>query len=134
MTVLAIIVLGRLEGEFVERGRTALPIHTVFTLLFVPATFICALVVGLTFGLALGKPRLAARMGVFGGLAAASAFLLLNVILDLLGRRVGGPNAAETATMITVTLVGMLGASMTLSAVLGQLLAQEYRALAEDAQ
>jgi hypothetical protein len=30
--------------------------------------------------------------------------------------------------------VGMLGASMTLSAVLGQLLAQEYRALAEDAQ
>lgn len=88
MTVLAFVVLSRLEFEFVERGRTTLPIHGLFTLLFVSATFICAAVVGGALGLATGNGRLAIRLALSSGLAAAIAFLALNVLQDLLGRRV----------------------------------------------
>jgi hypothetical protein len=108
MTVLAIIVLGRLEVEFVQRGGTTLPIHVLFTLLFVPAAFICAFVIGAALGLALGDGRWAAGPAGHPWRAGRGvAFLTLNVLQDLLGRRVGGPNAAATATMITVTLVCM---------------------------
>lgn len=128
MTVLAIAVLGRLEVELVERSRTALPMHVLFTLLFVPATFICAAAVGGAMGLAVGEGRLAGRLALRGGCAAALAFLALNVLQDLLGRRVGGPNAAATATMITVTLICSAGASMAMSAVFGRALLQWRRA------
>jgi hypothetical protein len=124
MTVLAIIVLGRLEVEFVERGRTTLPLHVLYSLLFVPATFIGAFVVGGALGLAMGNWQLAGRMALVGGLAAAVAFLALNVLQDLLGRRVGGPNAAATATMITVTLLCNVGAAMAMSAVIGTILSR----------
>jgi hypothetical protein len=57
-------------------------------------------------------------------LAAAVAFLALNRAQDLLGRRVGGPNAAASATMITVTLVCYVGAAMAMSAAIGHELAR----------
>lgn len=119
MTALAIIALGRLEVELVERGRSALPMHVLYTALFVPATFLCAAVVGGALGFALGDMRLAGRLAWRGGLAAALAYLALNVAQDVLGRRVGGPNAAATATMITVTLACYAGAAVAMSAVIG---------------
>lgn len=123
VTFAAALVLGKAEAHFVERGNTTLPLHVLFTLLFVPATFIGAFIVGVACGLALGKP--AWRMGLHGAVAASIAFLALNVLQDLLGRRVGGPNAAATATMLTVTLVCMFAASMAFSAALGRMLIEE---------
>lgn len=125
VTFAGVIVLGRLEEHFVVDGNTTLPLHVLYTLLFVPATFICALIVGVACGLTLGTPGLPWRMGLHGAAAAAFAFLALNVLQDVLGRRVGGPDAAQTATMITVTLVCHVAASMAFSAALGRLLLAE---------
>ena len=55
-----------------------------------------------------------------GALAGAAAFLIANVIQDLLGRRVGGPNAAETATMITVMLISNICAALAMTAAIAR--------------
>ncbi len=125
ITFASILILGRLEEHFVENGHTTLPLHVLYTLLFVPATFVGAFIAGSACGFAMGKPALAWRMGLHGAVAAAIAFLALNVLQDMLGRRVGGPNAAETATMITVTVVCWFAASVAFSAAMGRLLLAE---------
>ena len=122
--VLTVIVLGRLEVRFVEDGPSPLPLHHLYTVLFVPTIFLGAGLMGGAIGLALRNLALAGRLAWQGGLAAALTYLACNVLQDMLGRRVGGPNAAETATMITVTLVCHIGAAMATSAVLGKLLRQ----------
>ena len=128
VTLASVLALGKVEEHFVVDGNTTLPLHVLYTLLFVPATFICAFIVGVVCGVALGKRSSAWRMGLHGATAAALAFLALNVLQDMLGRRVGGPNAAATATMITVTLVCHAAASMAFSTALGR------RMLSEESQ
>ncbi len=125
ITFTAMLVLGKAEEHFVENGNTNLPLHVLYTLLFVPATFIGAFIAGSVCAFVMDKPALAWRMGLHCAAAAAFAFLVLNVLQDMLGRRVGGPNAAETATMITVTLVCWLAASAVFSAAMGRLLLVE---------
>jgi hypothetical protein len=111
--ILAGIGLASLEVAIVERGRGPdLPIHNVFTLLFVPAVFFVAGLGGLGLGLALKRWALAWQLAAFAGLAAGLAFLAVDLGMDALGWRVGAPGAAERATMITVLLVGSLGATL----------------------
>jgi hypothetical protein len=121
--ILAIALLGRLEPIVVEEQRLNLPIHIAYTVLFVPAALIVCALVGGAIGIAAEDSRLAGRLAWRAGLAGALAFLLLDIAQDLLGRRVGGPNASATATMLTVTLVCMLGAAIAASAVIGRTLA-----------
>jgi hypothetical protein len=121
--ILAIMLLGRLEPIVVEEGRLNLPIHIAYAVLFVPAALLVCALVGGAVGIAVNDLRLAWRLAWRSGVAGALAFLLLDIAQDLLGRRVGGPNAAATATMITVTLVCMLGAAIAASAAIGRTLA-----------
>lgn len=121
--MLALALLGMLEPIIVEEQRLELPIHVAYGVLFVPATLVACGLVGGAIGVALRDTRLSARLAGRSGLAGALAFLILDVVQHLLGRRVGGPNAAETATMITVTFVCMLGASIAASAAIGRTLA-----------
>jgi hypothetical protein len=121
--LLAAIMLGRLEVAIVERGGGPdLPVHVVFTLLFVPAAFLVAGVGGIALGLAQGDARLAGRMGLAAALAGGLAFLVVNVVMDALGYRVGAPGAAERFTMLTVMMAGNLGAALAGGAVIGVLL------------
>jgi hypothetical protein len=122
ITFTVLLALGKAEEHFVENGNTTLPLHVLYTLLFVPVTLIGAFISGSICGFVLGKPALAWRMGLHGAVAAALAFFLMNVLQDALGRRVGGPNAAETATMVTVTVLCWFAASMAFSAAIGRLL------------
>jgi hypothetical protein len=117
LTIAAVFGLGRLERYFVEDGHATMPLHQLFTLLFVPVVLVCAALLCACAALALRARPLTWRLAWRGGLAAALTFLALNVLQDLLGRRVGGPNAGATATMITVALIGNLGAAMAMSAV-----------------
>ena len=119
-TILTFTLLGKLERYFVEEGHSPIPLHNLYTALFVPATFIVSAVLGGALGWGLGHRRWMRRLAWRAGLAGALAFLALNVLQDLLGRRVGGPNAAETATMITVTIVCNLAAAMAISAEVGR--------------
>ncbi len=92
---LAALMLSRLEVAIVERGGGPdLPVHVVFTLLFVPAAFFIAGIGGLALGLAQGSWRLAGRLGLGGALAGGLAFLVVNMVMDALGWRVGAPGAA----------------------------------------
>ncbi|UCH60822.1 MAG: hypothetical protein JSV61_04900 [Anaerolineales bacterium] len=124
--ILAGITLGSLEGLLVERAAGPdLPIHQLFTLLFVPAAFIVAGLGGLALGIAQRDWTLAGKLGFWVGLAAAGAFLLVDIVMDALGWRVGAPGAAQRATMLTVMLLGNLGAALAGGAVVGLLL-QRY--------
>lgn len=121
-TTLCIITLSRLEEYFVANGNSPIAIHQLYTLLFVPATFLTTAITAGGIGRAIGHTAFAVRLALQTGSAAALAYLVLNILQDLLGRRVGGPNAADTATMITVTLVCYIAAALTTSAVMGRLL------------
>jgi hypothetical protein len=123
--ILAVLVLGRLERLVVEEGAgPALPVHNVFTILFVPAVFVVVSLVSLVMGLAAGGGRNAWRPALGSGLAGCAAFLVVDLVMDQLGYRVGAPGAAERATMLTVMFAGSLGASLVGGAVLGMLLRQ----------
>lgn len=124
--ILAGIVLASLEVALVERGRGPdLPIYQLFTLLFVPAAFIVAGLGGLSLGIAHQDWALAGRLGLWAGLAGAGAFLLVDIVMDALGWRVGAPGAAQRATMLTVMLLSNLSAALVGGAVVGLLL-QRY--------
>jgi hypothetical protein len=121
--ILAGLALGRLEVFIVENGRGPdLPVHQVFTLLFVPAAFIVAGIGASALGLAAEGWRLALKLLFSAGAAGGLAFLLVNLGMDTLGFRVGAPGAAERATMLTVMLTGSLGAALAGGAAVGPLL------------
>jgi hypothetical protein len=121
--ILAGFILSSLEVAIVERGSgPPLPVHVVFTILFVPAVFCVAGVGGLALGLAHGDWRLAWRCGLCSGLAGSAAFLLVVLVMDQIGYRVGAPGAAERATMLTVMMTGNLAAALAGGAALGVML------------
>ncbi len=121
--VLAGFFLSSLEVAIVERGsRPSLPIHIVFTILFVPAVFWVAGLGGLALGLAHGNWSLAWRCALGSGLAGSMTFLLVVLLMDQIGYRVGAPGAAERATMLTVMMTGNLGAALAGGAALGAIL------------
>lgn len=122
LVLLAGVILGLLEEDLVGGGNSPLPLHQLFTALFVPATAIVCAGMSAAVGLAAGGRRLAGRLAWRGALAGAAAFLIANVIQDLLGRRVGGPNAAETATMISVMFIANTCAALAMTAAIARAL------------
>jgi len=106
--------------------RINLPVHRLFTVLFVPSAFLVAGASSLALGWALGWGRAAPRLALRVGLTAALAFLAVNLGMEALGWQVGGPGAEERATMLTVLFVSNLGAALAGGAVLGLTLAQRH--------
>ena len=126
--VLAGLMLATLERVIVERGQGPdLPVHNVFTILFVPAAFFVAGTGGLALGLAERNLRLGLRLAVGAGLSAALGFLLVNLLMDALGWRVGAPGAAERATMLTVMMAGNLAAALASGGILGYQLSRYFQ-------
>jgi hypothetical protein len=121
--MIAAIALSLLEVVIVERGAGPdLPIHILFTWLFVPAATFVAGSGGFGLGSAYRNTLLAGRAALLTGLAGGLAFLAVNLIMDSLGWRVGAPGAAERATMLTVLLTGSLAAALAGGATLGLVL------------
>jgi len=117
------LLLSSLEMALVEQGRLpGMPIHVVFTLLFVPSTFLVAAIGGLAIAFGSRNQAQWARFALSTGVAAALAFLVLDLVMDTLGWRVGAPGAAERATMLTVMFLGACAAALSAGAVLGRLL------------
>ena len=106
--------------------RTNLPLHRVFTVLFVPSAGLIASTSSLALGWALGWGRAAPGLALRVGLTAALAFLAVNLGMEALGWQVGGPGAAERATMLTVLFVSNLGAALAGGAMLGMTLDQRH--------
>jgi hypothetical protein len=103
------------------------PTHIGYTLTFVPYTFLVSFAGSFALGLAAtGKLRPALRIGALSGLAAAGAFLLINLATDLVGFRVGGKRITalrEIPPMPVVTLLGLTAASLAGGGLMGRLLA-----------
>jgi hypothetical protein len=98
---------------------SSLPIHRLFMLLFVPSAGLIAGVGGLVLGWGLRQGRAALALGLRVGLAAALAFLVVNLVMEALGWVVGGPGAAERTTMLTVLFVGDTVAALAGGVTLG---------------
>ena len=120
--LLVAIFLGRLEVLLVEQGRGPdLPIHRIFTLLFVPAAAVITGVGGAALRLGLGRGADALRIGTVCALVGGLTFLAINLIMEASGWVVGGPGAGERATMLTVMFSGDLAAAIAGGAVIGAL-------------
>ena len=96
-----------------------LPIHRLFTVLFVPAAFLIAGISSWSIGIGL-KDNLLAR-GLFWqvGLTAGITFLAINVIMEATGWVIGAPGAAQRLTMITVLALSLLGTALAGGGMLG---------------
>jgi hypothetical protein len=119
-------LLHALERVLVERHRLAgVPVHVIFTLLFVPATFLVATIGCSAILLVSGNRANWIRSAVLTGLAACLSFLIVDLLLDSLGMRVGAPRAAERFTMLTVAVLGSTAAAFSAGAILGRFLSKE---------
>jgi hypothetical protein len=107
--------------------RANLPVHRLFTVLFVPSACLIAGTSSLALGWGLGWGRAAPALALRVGLTAALAFLAVNLGMEALGWQVGGPGAEERGTMITVLIVSNLGAALAGGAMLGFTLTQQHR-------
>lgn len=107
-----------------------LPVHRLFTALFVPSVGLIAGSSALVLGWALRMGRASFALAARTGLAAALAFLAVNLGMEALGWQVGGPGAEERATMITVLFAGDVAAALAGGAVLGGRLAGPRREVA----
>lgn len=117
----AAYLLGSLERVLVAEHRLrGVPIHVIFTMLFVPATFLVATIGTSAILLVSGNRAGWIRSALLAGLSASFSFLIMDLLLDTLGMRVGGPHAAERATMLTVALLGSAAAALSAGAILGR--------------
>ena len=130
ITIVLGIALSQLEPIAVEQLGTQIPIHRLFTVLFVPTAFLIAGVGAWAIGWGVNGRSLAWRMSWRVGLAGALAFLLINVLMEAMGWQVGGPNAAERFTMLTVMAAGDLAAALAGGGTIGWLIAISGRSAA----
>lgn len=122
VTVLLAFLLLWLEGIVMKNFGDQIPIHRVFTILFVPTAFLIGGVSAWAIGVGLRDNGLAGSLFWKIGLAAALAFLVVNLVMEASGWEVGAPGAAERATMIVVMSLGNLAAALVGGGLLGLIL------------
>jgi len=106
--------------------RANLPVHRLFTVLFVPTASLIAGVSSLALGWALGWGQAAPALALRVGVTAALAFLAVNLGMEALGWQIGAPGAEERGTMITVLIVSNVGAALAGGAMLGMTVTQQH--------
>ena len=123
--VLVGVSLSALESTLIgQRVDGSLPIHVVFSLLFVPAALLIAAIGGFALGSGARGIRLGASLAARAGLSGGLAFFIIDLLMDAVGWRVGGPHAGERATMVVVTTLGTIGAALAAGGALGHRLSQ----------
>lgn len=119
ITLVLGIGLSAVEPFVIEQIGALFPVHRIFTLMFVPSAFLIAGMSAWAVGRGLRCQPLAHSLLWRVGGAAAIAFLIVNLVMEFSGWVVGGPNAAERYTMLTVMFLGNVGAALAGGAVLG---------------
>jgi len=125
LPITALLALGLQIAEPIV-FRSNLPLHRLFTVLFVPTAFLIAGVSSLALGWALGWGRAAPALALRVGLTAALAFLAVNLGMEALGWQIGAPGAEERGTMVTILIAGNLGTALAGGAMLGLSLTQRH--------
>lgn len=132
ITLAIAVSLAVFEPFVIGKLGTQFPIHRIFTLVFVPAAFLIAGVSAWAIGIGLKNKRLALSLLWRVGLVAAAAFLVVNLGMEAAGWRVGGPNAAERFTMLTVLFMGNLAAALVGGGLLGWFVFTRRSALGQE--
>lgn len=121
----AATLLHNLERILVAQHRlSGVPVHIIFTMLFVPATFLVATIGSSAILLVSGNRANWIRSALLTGLTASLSFLIMDLILDGAGMRVGAPRAVEHSTMLTVAFLGSTAAAFSAGAILGLVLSR----------
>lgn len=116
--------LALLEEPLVSAiGRSA-GIHRIFTVLFVPSAFVIAGVSAWGWARGTGNGPLATALFWRAGLGAGLGFLAANLVMEVAGWVVGGPGAAERATMVTVLAVSATAAALAAGGIVGHTVMQ----------
>lgn len=131
ITSILVIGFGMLEQQIFAFVGPSVPIHRLFTILFTLSALLITGVSVFVLSRALGFPRRAGILALRAALAAAGAFLLVNLTMESLGWVVGAPRAAERATMLVVMLLGKLAAAFTAGGLFALDLFPEERPLQE---
>jgi hypothetical protein len=101
--------------------------HLVFGAIFPAATFGVVLLTTLGLGLGMGWRVRGVLVAFRCASAAAIAFALVDVLMDLAGWRIGAPDAEARMTMVVVLILGLVAATVAGGAVLGRALAATTR-------
>jgi hypothetical protein len=120
--------LGVTEPFIVARGALVdLRIHHVYMILFTASTALISAI--FTYSLSRGMTSCsnAVRWSVVVAASCALVFLGVALVMDRAGWRVGAPRAAERATMLVVTALGLVAAAVSGGAILGRLLSSSSR-------
>jgi hypothetical protein len=129
ITIFLAVGLSVAEPPLVASFGASTGIHRIFTLLFVPSAFLIAGISAWAIGRGLRDSKLAWSLFWQVGLTAGITFLVVNRTMESLDWVVGGPGAAERATMVTVLALGDIFAALTGGAVLGWRLSTKEGAL-----
>jgi hypothetical protein len=119
ITIVLAVGLSIVETLFSKTFLASIPIHRLFMLLFVPATFLIAGVSTWAIGKGLNDNTLAGWLFWRVGLASAIGFFIVNLLMEAAGWVVGAPGAAARMTMVTVLFVSNLSAALIGGAILG---------------
>jgi hypothetical protein len=126
ITIGLAILLQVIEPIALEKFGALIPLHRLFTLLFVPTAFLIAGISAWALGIGLRDKAVASLLLWRAGFAAAIAFLVINLGMESAGWVIGAPGAAERSTMLTVMFTSNLGAAVTGGAMVAAVLAHRY--------
>lgn len=119
ITITLAIGLNVVESLASKTFLASIPIHRLFTLMFVPAAFWIAGISTWAIGKGLDDRSLANWLFWRVGLASAVGFLIANLLMEASGWVVGAPGAAARLTMVTVMFFSNLSAALIGGSVLG---------------
>lgn len=113
------LLLQVLEPLALNQFGALIPLHRLFTVLFVPTAFLIAGVSAWAIGIGLQDRALARKIFWQVGLTSAVVFLVVNLGMESAGWVVGAPDAARRFTMLTVMFAGNLAAAIVSGGVMG---------------
>jgi hypothetical protein len=120
----AIAVLTAIEHNLARFVREGMSVHIVFAIAFGLTALMLAGMGGFAIGVSLRNLQLTGQLALAGGGAGGLAFLVVNVVMDRLGFRVGAPLAEQRATMLVVAVLGLWATAIVGSVTIGHVLAQ----------
>jgi hypothetical protein len=109
-SALAVRALTTIETRLLAQAQTGdvTPMHVAFIVTFPGAAVLVVLLSVAALGLGLGLRGRALAVALASGLVAGTAFLVVALLFDAAGWRVGAPGAEARFTMVVVMAVGAL--------------------------
>lgn len=105
--------------------QTKLPVHILFLYIFMAGNGAVVGVTGAALGLAKSDWKATLKLGGAGIVIGALTFLIVFLVMELFGFRVGAPGAEERATMLTVMVIGIWSTALVGSGIFGKILQDE---------